>query len=211
MLKLQSFVLGLLGALLGLAAGLWLRTGEPPVPRPSANAGADLAPILAELRSIRALLAAPQLEPLLEPLLEALPEDSRTETPVAATAPDSRELVAALRSLEATLLAARRPGDPLGSRAEGGPTSLRGEEARPIDIEEVRRVRATIEGTSGVRVDPALFGLSPAQLYGLLGTPTTIGTSPGRVRWIYDDPGYPQDLVVTFFDGYVAWVHLVGE
>ena len=86
------------------------------------------------------------------------------------------------------------------------------ETSREFMEEAVRLARASLEDdVSGVRVDPALFGRSPAQVYARLGTPTVVGNSPGRIRWIYDDPTYALDLVVTFFDGYVAWVHLAGD
>lgn len=72
----------------------------------------------------------------------------------------------------------------------------------------VREVRARIP-LEGNALDAQTFGLSPPQVYALLGTPSNVNTSSDRVRWYYHDTGTPGGLYVVFVDGYVAY--LVNE
>lgn len=193
---------------LGFAVGRALAPAPVSPLRPAP--GADLsAEVLAELRAIRGLLAG---EPLVEPPSPpAGPVAPGLET--AASGParlDARELSSALRSLEAALRATGRDGGASPASAGLRPAVGDGGEPRVADLGALRAARAAL-GEQGGRVVPDLFGLSPAQVYRRFGTPAVVGNSPGRVRWLYEDPDFPGHLVVTFFDGYVGWIDVATE
>ena len=212
-----ALISGLLGGAAGVLAGLALAPRPSSVPAvqgvPEDRASAE---VLAELKAIRTLLEARVATSLAEPVAatepaarldpaagDAEPGEARVETL------DASALVAALRSLEQAVCAGRSDG---AGASRAGLRASEEELATPrtANLGALRTARAAMKG-EGQQVLPDLFGLSPAQVYRRFGTPAVVGNSPGRVRWMYRDPDYPGFLVVTFFDGYVGWIHVAAE
>jgi len=197
-MRWDSLTSAALGAALGLLAGWTLaRDRETAAPRVPVPAAVSLEPLLAELRAIRASLEQP-LAPLAGPTVGAPPQRER--------APAGDPLGEELRALVAALRAERE------QRAAAPPPmrELEDDGPRAPDLAALRAARARLAGPEP-QVVPELFGLSPEQVYRRFGTPAVVGNSPGRVRWLYADPDGPGRLVVTFMEGYVAWVSLATE
>lgn len=208
-MRRDALLAGILGAAIGLAGGLALAprpvsVAAAPAASGPASGGASSDEVVAELRRIRTLLAVqPAVAATEQPPSPAEPADSPPQRA-------SDELVAALRAVEHALRSASASSGtgtpPAGLRASEEGLAL----PLPARLGALRTARGSLEGP-GPQVVPELFGLSPSQVYERFGTPPIVGSSPGRVRWLYEDPDYPGHLVVTFFDGYVGWIHVTTE
>lgn len=201
LIRLDSLLAGAVGVAVGMAAGIAILPDRAPGPAMVGPDRSELESVTAELRAIRELLSGP----------EVTPAPSSAPATRRAALPPSSELLAALGSLEAALRLASAPTAP--DTPAGLRPLDRDRASRPADLTVVRVARERVgqlEGDGPYVVDD-FFGLSPPQVYERFGTPARIGNSPGRVRWLYEDPDYPGYLVVTFIDGYVAWIHQTSE
>lgn len=189
----------LVAAILGVAVGMGavLLSKESVQAVPVVGVAPESTAVLEELRAIRSLLEEPDLErptPVTDRVATTSEREPQREVDTTALTGAIDRLIVALSTSPRWEEQSPRPGEnDLGERV-----------TRKIDLEAVRPVFNTLEVDVNATV-PEFFGLSPAEVYRRFGTPSRIGSSAGRVRWFYDEPG-GGGLQLTFMDGYLAWL-----
>lgn len=195
-MRWEFLVAAIIGAVFGAGAATLL-SSDAVQAVPILPAGKESTAVLEELRGIRSLLEQPDLErptPIAERIASTSPAAAPRELDTAALTRAIDRLIVTLSTSPRWTEEVARPGDnDQGERV-----------TRTIDLEAVRPVFNELEVDVNATV-PEYFGLSPAEVYRRFGTPSRIGSSAGRVRWFYDEPG-GGGLQLTFMDGYLAWL-----